>query len=77
MSCIPTQTDTHTHTQWNNSHKKEWNYAVCNNMDGPRDYQDKWSKRDRERKIPYDIAYVESKEWHNEVIYKTEMDSQT
>ena len=26
------------------SHKKEWNNAICSNMDGPRDYHTKWSK---------------------------------
>ena len=31
------------------SHKKEWNNAICNNMDGPRDYHTKWSKPGRER----------------------------
>ena len=31
-----TDTHTHTHTKWNIllSHKKEWNHAICNNMDG-------------------------------------------
>ena len=37
------------------SHKKEWNNAICSNMDGPRDYHTKWSKSDRERQILYDI----------------------
>ena len=27
-------------------------------MDGPRDYQTKWSKPDRERQISPDIAYM-------------------
>ena len=40
------------------SHKKEWNNAICSNMDGPRDYHTKWSKSDRERQISYDIAYM-------------------
>ena len=31
------------------SHKKEWNNAICSNMDGLRDYHTKWSKSDRER----------------------------
>ena len=31
------------------SHPKEWNNAICSNMDGPRDYHGKWSKPDRER----------------------------
>ena len=39
------------------SHYKEWNNAICSNMDGPGDYHTKWSKSDRERQI-YDVAYV-------------------
>ena len=47
-------------------------------MGGPRDYQSKGSKSERERQIPYDITYM----WNliydkNELIYKTEMDSGT
>ena len=38
--------------------KKEWNNAICSNMDGPRDYHSKWNKPDRERQISYDIAYT-------------------
>ena len=26
------------------SHKKEWNNAICSNMDGPREYHAKWSQ---------------------------------
>ena len=33
------------------SHKKEWNNAICSNMDGPGDYHTKWSKSDGERQI--------------------------
>ena len=40
------------------SHKKEWNNAICSNVDGPRDYHAKWSKPDRERQMSYDIAYM-------------------
>ena len=47
------------------SHQKEWNNAICSNMDGPRDYHTKWSKSDRVRQILYDITHmVESKIWH-------------
>ena len=48
------------------SHKKEWNNAICSNMDGPRDYHTKWSKPDRERQISYDIAYMWNlkKKWY-------------
>ena len=47
-------------------------------MDGLKDYHTKWSKSDRERQISYDITYM----WNlkcdtNELIYKTETDSQT
>ena len=30
------------------NHEKEWNNAICINMDGTTDYQTKWSKSDRE-----------------------------
>ena len=46
-------TYTHTYTYINNgillSHKKEWNNAICSNMDGPRDYHTKWSKPDQDK----------------------------
>ena len=60
------------------SHKKEQNNVICSDMDGPRDYHTGWSKSDRERQIPYDIAYM----WNlknnatNELIYQTEIESQ-
>ena len=34
------------------SYKKEWNNAICNNVDGSRDYHTKWSTSERARKIP-------------------------
>ena len=40
------------------SHKKEWNFATCNNMDGSGVYYAKWKKSDRERQILYDITYT-------------------
>ena len=48
------------------SHKKEWNNAICSNMDGPRDYHSEWSKSDRERQISYDHTYVWNlkKKWY-------------
>ena len=60
------------------SHKNDWNNAICNNMDGPRDYHTKWSKSEKERQIVYDIIYM----WNlktdtNEHIYRTEIGSQT
>ena len=60
------------------SHKKGWNNAICRNMDGPRDYHIKWSKPDRERQIPYDITFMWNLKYDtNELIDKTEIDSQT
>ena len=40
------------------SHKKEWNNAICSNMNATRDYHTRWSKSERERQIPYDITYM-------------------
>ena len=71
-------THTHTHTHTHNgillfSHKKEWNNAICSNIEGTRDYHTKWSKPDRERQISYDITYM----WNLKEWYKTKTDSQT
>ena len=57
-------------------------HSVCTRIigyqGGPRDDHTKWSKSDRERQIPRDHLYVESKKnGPNELIYKTETDSQT
>ena len=47
-------------------------------MDGPRDYHTKWSKSERETQIPYATTYMWNlKNDTNELIYKTETDSQT
>ena len=55
------------------SHKKEWNNAICSNMNGPRNYHTKWSKPERERQIPYDRSYMWNLKYNtNELIYKTE-----
>ena len=66
-----------THTLWNISHKKGWNDAISSHMDGPRDYHIKWSQTEKRNIIWYHL-YVESlKSDTNELIYKTEIDSQT
>ena len=36
---------------------KEWNNAICSNVDGPRDCHTEWRKSDREREILCDIPY--------------------
>ena len=48
----------HTHNRILLIHKKEWNFAICNNMDGLGGYYAKWNKSDKERQILYDIAYM-------------------
>ena len=60
------------------SHKKEWNNAICSNIDRPRDYHTKQSKSERERQIPYDITYIWNLKYDtNEHTYETEIDTQT
>ena len=58
------------------SHKKEWSNAHGSNMDGPRDYHNKWSKSDKDRQILYDIVYMRNLKYDtNELICKTEINS--
>ena len=33
--------------------KKEWNWVICRDMDGPRDCHTEWSKSEREKQISY------------------------
>ena len=40
------------------SHKKEWNPAICDNVDGPWKYYAKWNKSDGERQVPYDFTHM-------------------
>ena len=56
------------------SHKKEWNTAICSDMEEPRDHHTKWSKAERERQTSYNITYIweSSKNDTNEPIYKTD-----
>ena len=60
------------------SYIKEWNNAICNNMDATKDYHIKCSKSERERQIPYDVTYMWNLKYDtNELIYETETESQT
>ena len=44
--------------QWNITHRKEWNLAICYNMDGTRGHYAKWNKSDRGRQTPFDFTYM-------------------
>ena len=35
--------------QWNIKQQKEWNPAICSNIDGPRGYCAKWNKSDKDK----------------------------
>ena len=76
-----THTHTHIHTHTTHSgillgHNKKWNNAICSHVDGPRHCHTTWSKTEKDKYhiIPHiwNLKYVT-----NEVIYKTEADSQT
>ena len=56
--------------------KKSEIFAICSNMDGPRDYHTKWSKSDRQRQILYVTYMWNLKNDTNESMYKIETDSQ-
>ena len=56
------------------SHKKEWNNAICSNMDGPRDYHTTWSKLEKDKyHTILLICRIFLKNDTNELIYKTEI----
>ena len=57
---------------YNSAIKKEWNNAICGNMDATRNSHTKWTKSEREGQIPYDITYMWTLKYGtNEPIYKT------
>ena len=58
------------------SHKKNEVNAICSNMDGPRDYHIKWSQREKDKYRIISLICGKLKNDTNELIYKTEIDSQ-
>ena len=54
--------------------KKEWNNAICSNMNGPRDCHTEWSKSDRGGETSYDNPYMRNlkRSETNELTYKIE-----
>ena len=61
-----THTHTHTHTRILLSHKKEWNCAICRDMDGPRACHTEWSKSEREKQASILSSYM----WNLENWYR-------
>jgi len=57
------------------SHLKEWNNAICCNMDGAGDYHTKWSKSEEDKYHMILLLYTIFKNDTNELIYKIEKDS--
>ena len=47
-----------THQNGTQPLKKEWNFAICSNMNGLGQCYDKWNKSDKERQIPSEIIYM-------------------
>ena len=39
------------------SHKKRWNPAISDNVDGPWGHCAKWNKSEEESQIPYDLTH--------------------
>ena len=46
--------------------EKEWNSAICKDIDGPRDCCIKWSMSEREKQISFNITYM----WNLEKCYR-------
>ena len=46
--------------------KKEWDCAICRDVDGPRDCHTEWHKSEREKKFSYINAYI----WNPEKWYR-------
>ena len=39
------------------NHKKEWNNAICSNMDATRDYHAKWTKSEKDKYHMISLKY--------------------
>ena len=60
--CLHTHTHTHAHTQNRIlfSHQKEWNNAICSNMNGSGDYHARWNKLEKDK---YCMILLKAKRW--------------
>ena len=52
------------------SHKKEWTFAICDNMDECGEYYAYWNKLDGERQISYHITICTMKHLKHRIILK-------
>ena len=59
------------------SHKKEWNNAICSNMDATRDYHTKLSKSEKDKYHMISLIYGIYKIWHKWTYLQNRTDSQT
>ena len=50
----------YTHTGIPLRHKKEWNFSICGNMNGLREYYARWNKSDKERQTLCDITHMQN-----------------
>ena len=57
--------------------KKEWNNAICSDMDGPRDCHAEWSKSDKDKYHMISLICGILKNDTNELIYIREIESET
>ena len=57
------------------SHKKEWNNAICSDMDGHRDYHAKRIKSDKDKYCMISHIYGVLKKDTNELTWRIETDS--
>ena len=57
------------------NHEKEWNNAICINMDGTTDYQTKWSKSEKDKYHMISLICGILKNSTKELIYNIETDS--
>ena len=58
------------------SHQKQWNLAICDNMDRPRGHYAKWNKSDKDKYYMISlICTMESKKQNKWTNNKTETDS--
>ena len=53
-----------------------WNSAICNSVDGPKEYCVQWNESDKERQILYAITYMWNLKNKMNDYNKTEIDLQ-